>query len=153
MQGVIAKRYYIPALAGIYQRLDWLAWPIVRLAAGALLIPHGASKLFGIGASVSATAEGFAEMGLEPAYPLALYIACLEFFGGILLAFGFLTRLAAVLVAGFMAVAVVQVHMANGFFWTNGGYEYPLMWFLLAIAITIRGGGELSVDRALGREL
>jgi putative oxidoreductase len=153
MQQAVAKRYYVPALGSIYEKLDWLAWPIVRIAAGALLIPHGAAKLFGIGASVSGTAQGMAKLGLEPAYPLALYIACLEFFGGILLTIGFLTRPIALLVAGFMAVAAFYVHMPNGFFWTKGGYEYPLMWLLLAVALMIRGGGELSVDRALRREV
>jgi putative oxidoreductase len=46
-----------------------------------------------------------------------------------------------------------MVHWGNGYLWTNGGYEYPLMWALIALAITIRGGGELSVDARLGREI
>lgn len=152
MEAVDAKRYHLPALARLYSSLGPLAWPIVRIAAGALLIPHGAVKLFGIGASVSGLAEGLTQMGLEPAYPLALFVACLEFFGGILLVIGFLTRPVALLLAGFMAVAAFFVHAANGYFWTNGGFEYPLMWLLLSLAILIRGGGEFSVDRALGRE-
>jgi putative oxidoreductase len=147
------RRYYIPALGRLYEALDWLAWPLARIAAGALLIPHGAQKLFQLGGSVQQTAAGFAKMGLEPAYPLALYIALLEFVGGILLTIGFLTRPVALLVAGFMATAVFHVHWANGFFWTNRGYEYPLMWLLLCIALMIRGGGEFSVDRALRREI
>ncbi len=53
----------------------------------------------------------------------------------------------AVLVIGFMAVAVVHVHMKNGFFWTAGGYEYPLFWGLVCVAIAIRGVAERS-DRA-----
>ena len=51
-----------------------------------------------------------------------------------------------------VAVAVFKVHLANGFFWSNGGYEYPLLWGLIALALAFRGGGELSIDRALGRE-
>ena len=154
MQTTARRRYYLPALGGVYEGLGWLAWPIVRITTGALLIPHGAQKLFQIGgASVAGTAAGMAKMGLEPAYPLALYIALLEFVGGFLLVIGFLTRPVALLVAGFMAVAAFKVHMQFGFFWTNRGYEYPLMWMLLAIALLLRGGGELSVDRALGREV
>lgn len=121
MEAVDAKRYHLPALARLYSSLDPLAWPIVRIAAGALLIPHGTVKLFGIGTSVSGLAEGLAQMGFEPAYPLALFVACLEFFGGILLVIGLLTRPIALLVAGFMAVAAFFVHAANGYFWTMAG--------------------------------
>jgi putative oxidoreductase len=154
MRDAGGSRYYVPALGRLYEGLDRLAWPVVRIATGALLIPHGAQKLFQIGGgSVQGTAAAMAKMGLEPAYPLALYIALLEFFGGILLTIGFLTRPVALLVAGFMAVAAFHVHFPAGFFWTNRGYEYPLMWMLLALAMVIRGGGEMSVDRALGREI
>ena len=115
-----------------------------------MLVPHGYMKLFVGG--VGKTAAGFAKMGLEPAYPLALYIALLEFVGGIMLALGLFTRAVAVLVIGFMAVAVLHVHMKNGFLWTAGGYEYPLFWGLVCLAIAIRGGGPLSLDAKIGRE-
>ncbi len=51
-----------------------------------------------------------------------------------------------------MAVAVFAVHLPNGFFWGQGGYEYPLLWGLVALAIAFRGGAEMSLDRAIGRE-
>ncbi|MFQ5973325.1 MAG: DoxX family protein [Alphaproteobacteria bacterium] len=51
-----------------------------------------------------------------------------------------------------MAVAIFAVHLVNGFFWFKGGYEYPLLWGIVALAIFFRGGGELSVDRRIGRE-
>lgn len=147
-------RPYLPALARLYRPLDVLAWPLVRLAAGAMLIPHGAQKLFGLwGGDIAKTIAGFAQLGLEPAGLLAWYIGCLEFFGGILLVIGLFTRPVAVLVAGFMAMAAFYVHWANGFFWTKAGFEYPLMWMLLAIAIAIRGAGPLSVDAKIGREV
>ncbi len=75
-----------------------------------------------------------------------------EFFGGLLLAIGLLTRPAAVGVVIVMAVAVFAVHLPNGFFWGAGGYEYPLLWGLLALAIAFRGGAEMSLDRMIGRE-
>ncbi len=143
-------RPYVPALAKLYQPLDWLAWPLVRITTGALLIPHGWQKLSG---DMAVVAVGFAKAGLEPALVLAWYIACLEFFGGLLLVLGFLTRPVALLVVGFMAVAVVHVHAGNGFFWTAKGYEYPLMWGLMALAIVIRGAGRLSLDALIGREV
>jgi putative oxidoreductase len=149
MNDAATRRYYVPALGALWERLDWLSWPIVRIAAGALLIPHGAQKLFG---GLASTAEGFGKMGLEPAFAFAVYIASLEFFGGILLTIGLFTRPVALLLAGFMAVAAFVVHWPNGFFWTKGGYEYPLMWLLLALAFLIRGGGPLSVDRKLAKE-
>lgn len=145
---------YFPALARLYRPLDRWAWPLVRIAAGAMLIPHGAQKLFGVwGGDMARTIAAFAQLGLEPAAVLAWFIGCLEFVGGILLVVGLLTRPVAVLVAGFMAVAVFHVHWPNGFFWTKGGFEYPLMWMLLALAIAIRGGGPLSVDARIGREV
>lgn len=143
-------RPYIPALAHLYRPLEPLAWTIVRVAAGVMLIPHGWQKLSG---DMNAVAINFAKAGLEPALALAWYIACLEFFGGLLLVIGFLTRPVAVLVAGFMAVAVFHVHWGNGFFWTQKGYEYPLMWGLLALALAIRGAGPVSVDAWIGREV
>lgn len=143
-------RPYIPALATLYRPLEELAWPLVRITTGALLMPHGWQKLSG---DMAVVAMGFAKAGLEPALLLAWYIACLELFGGLLLAIGFLTRPVALLVVGFMAVAVVHVHWPNGYFWTVRGYEYPLMWGLMALAIAIRGAGPLSVDALIGREV
>lgn len=141
----------IPALGPVYKALEPYAWPLIRVTAGLMLVPHGYYKFFVGG--VAKSAAGFAKLGLEPAYPLALYIACLEFFGGLMLAAGLFTRAVAVLVIGFMAVAVVQVHMPNGFFWPNKGFEYPLFWGLVCVAIAIRGGGRLSLDAAIGREV
>lgn len=148
-----SPRPYIPALASIYDPLAWLAWPLVRVTAGALLVPHGSQKLFGWfgGGGMGAAMEGFAAMGFAPFW--AWVIALLEFFGGILLVVGFLTRLVAGLVVCFMATAVFVVHWPNGFFWTAGGIEYPLMWGLVALALVLRGAGPLSLDAALGREL
>ncbi len=51
-----------------------------------------------------------------------------------------------------MAVAVFAVHLPNGFFWDQGGYEYPLFWGLVALGFVLRGGGTLSVDARIGRE-
>lgn len=142
-------RLLIPALAPVYDRLEPLAWTLVRLAAGAALIPHGWGKILAGG--LPGTAKGFAALGLEPAWPLALYIGLLELVGGTLLAVGLLTRLWAIQVAGFMAVATFHVHWPNGYGWTNQGWEYPAFWMVVALAILIRGGGRWSADRLLLR--
>ncbi|MEL7048094.1 MAG: DoxX family protein, partial [Pseudomonadota bacterium] len=73
-----------------------------------------------------------------------------EFVGGLLLAAGALTRLTALAVVALMGYATFGVHWGKGFFWTNGGYEFPLMWMVIAIALVIRGGGSWSADQAVG---
>ncbi len=140
----------IPALDGFYRAVSDLAYPLVRFTAGVMLIPHGWGKFFG--GALAGTAGFMSKIGLEPAYVLATYIGLIELVGGTLLAIGLLTRLVAIQVIGFMAVAVFYVHWGNGFLWTSGGFEYPLFWGLVALAILFRGGGLLSVDRAIGKE-
>lgn len=143
------------ALAGVGRSLDGLAplaWPIVRITTGLLLMPHGAQKLFGWfgGHGLEATGQFFAaNLGMEPGILFAFLAGFVEFFGGLALVLGLLTRPAALGVAVLMGVAMT-VHLPNGFFWSAGGYEYPLMWGLLAVAIFLRGGGEASLDRKLG---
>jgi putative oxidoreductase len=127
--------------------------PLVRATAGLLLMPHGAQKLFGLfgGYGVEATGQFFAsKLGLPPSF--ALLAGLIEFFGGLFLAIGLATRAVAVLIVGVMAVAVVLVHLPQGFFWTAGGFEYPLLWGVVALAYAIRGGGRYSVDSLLGYE-
>ena len=90
-------------------------------------------------------------IGLMLGYGLALVAGLIEFFGGLLLALGLLTRPVAALVCGLMAVAVVQVHFPL-WFWTDGGLEYPLFWAIVALSYVIRGGGRYSLDAAIGLE-
>lgn len=143
----------IPALGGIHRQGAALSYPIMRFFTGLILMPHGGQKLFGwFGGNIDATAGFFAAKGLEPALPLAYLVGATEFFGGLFLAIGLLTRPAALAVTVLMAVAVFHIHLANGFFWVKGGYEYPLLWGIIAFALALGGGGRWSVDRWLGRE-
>ncbi len=146
-----APRLFIPALGSLYERFEPYTWPLIRVTAGLMLVPHGWGKLFTEG-GVDRMAGGLAKLGLEPAYPLALYIALLEFLGGLMLALGLFTRVIAALVVGFMAVAAFYVHFGNGFLWIKGGFEYPLFWGLVCAAIAVRGGGPMSLDAKIGRE-
>jgi putative oxidoreductase len=144
------------ALSAGFDRLGELSYPLVRLATGLLLVPHGAQKLFGLfgGYGVAATGAYFdTKLGLHPGIAFAALAGFIEFFGGLALALGLLTRLAALGIVALMTVAVFAVHLGNGFFWTAGGFEYPLMWGLLALAILLRGGGSYSLDRRLGLPL
>jgi putative oxidoreductase len=149
-----AAKPLVPALRPLRDRLTPFADPLVRLTTGLFLMPHGAQKLFGLfgGYGLEATGQFFAtKLGLPAS--LALVTGLIEFVGGLLLAVGLATRGAAGLVVGLMAVAVVQVHLGNGFFWTSGGFEYPLLWGILALSYVVRGGGPYSLDAAIGVEL
>ena len=149
-----AVKPILPAVVPVTQVLAPLADPIVRIATGLFLVPHGAQKLFGWfgGYGLEATGQFFAaKLGLPAS--LALLAGLIEFGAGLLLAVGLATRAAAALVAGLMAVAVVHVHLGAGFFWTSGGFEYPLLWGILALSYAIRGGGPYSVDALIGREI
>lgn len=137
----------------IYDALQGVSYPLMRIVTGAFLLPHGSQKLFGLfGGNIHDTAGFFAKVGIEPALPLAYVTGGVEFFGGLLLVLGLLTRVAAAAVVIMMAVAILSVHLAKGYFWTSLGFEYPLMWALFAFAIFIHGGGRFSLDRAIGYE-
>jgi putative oxidoreductase len=136
----------------LFDRLSPLGYPLVRITAGLLLMPHGAQKLFGWfgGYGLDATGQFFAtSLGMEPGFLFALLAGLVEFFGGLALVLGLLTRPAALAIATLMGVALT-VHAANGFFWTSGGVEYPLMWGLIAIAVFLHGGERFSLDSRLG---
>jgi putative oxidoreductase len=143
----------LPFLVPLERALSPLADPLIRITTGLLLLPHGAQKLFGAfgGYGLEATGQFFAsKLGLPAS--LALIAGLIEFFGGIALALGFLTRPSAALIAGMMDVAVFAVHLGLGFFWTEGGFEYPLFWGIVALYFVIRGGGSYSLDHLIGYE-
>jgi putative oxidoreductase len=147
-------RYVVPALGSVYAAIEAYSWPLVRVATGFFFVPHGMQKLFGFwGGDIARTAEGFARQGLHPSLFWAYYIGCLEFLGGICLIIGLLTRPVAALFAGFMFVAAFHVTIQRGWFWSGGGMEVPLYLLLISLAILIRGGGPLSIDSRLGREI
>jgi len=126
---------------------------LIRVVTGLFLMPHGAQKLFGaFGGNPEATANFFRKIGIEPAATMVAAVGVVEFFGGLLLALGLLTRPAAAAIFVMLTVSWVKVHLANGFFWTSGGYEYPVLWSIVVLGFAIRGGGEYSIDRQIGKE-
>jgi putative oxidoreductase len=148
------QRLYIPALGGIYSAVSEFAEPILRIALGAILIPHGMQKLFGAfgGMGLSGNAALFDKLGYTPGMFWGTLVGCTELIGGILLILGLFTRFAAAAVLIFMIVAV-KFTSAKGFFWTNGGSEFALLIGFCALFFLLRGGGHWSLDRVVGREL
>jgi putative oxidoreductase len=147
------SRLYVPALGGIYQKLTPFALPLLRVAIGLILIPHGAQKLFGWfgGAGFTRFVQIFESIGYKPGTVWVTLVALTELVGGILLVLGLFTRAAALAVVIFMIVAV-HFTSAKGFFWTQQGAEYSLLILVVALVFLIRGGGDYSVDQKLGRE-
>ncbi len=128
-----------------------LAGLVIRIPAGAIFVAHGAQKLFGSfgGYGLEGTGQWMASIGLEPGYLMALAAGSAEFFGGIALLVGLLTRPAAFVLAITMLVAIFTVHFSNGLFMSNNGYEFGLALLAISVALVINGGGKFSLDRQL----
>ena len=136
---------------------DWVL-TIVRFVLGVVLFAHGAQKLLGWfgGPGLGATLRTFRDE-LRIPIPLACLAIAAEFFGGLGLIVGFLTRIAALGVAITMAVAMVTVHLKYGFFMNwfgekqGHGVEYHLVVIALALVVIVKGAGAFSFDSALSR--
>jgi putative oxidoreductase len=145
------RRLVFPALAGLYQAGSRYAYAFMRFATGAILVPHGVVKLMAL--PPTGAAHGIAQHGLPFASLLAYATIFAESFAAAFLALGLFTRFAAVTIWIEMSVIIFVYQWPNGYFWTDKGVEFALLWWLLCIAIFFRGGGRYSLDRYLGREL
>jgi len=123
----------------------------LRVPVGIIFAAHGAQKLFGWfgGYGLEGTGQFFATVGLNPGYLMALLAGLLEFFGGLALVIGLLVRPAAAALAGAMLIAIFAVHVSNGFFLDNGGYEYALALFAASVSLLFSGAGRYAVDAAI----
>lgn len=123
----------------------------MRLSAGIIFAAHGAQKLFGWfgGYGLEGTGQWMASIGLEPGYLMALLAGSAEFFGGLALILGVLTRPAALALAGTMIVAIVTVHLQNGLFMSNNGYEFGLSLLAISVALVFSGAGRFAIDNVL----
>jgi putative oxidoreductase len=133
-----------------------LTLTVVRLVLGIVFFAHGAQKMLGWfgGYGFHGTMGFFTQQMGIPA-PLAFLAICAEFFGGLGLIFGLLTRIAAFGIIVNMLVAIITVHHVNGLFmnWFGNqkgeGYEYHLLAIALGLVLLVKGAGALSLDRLL----
>src|SRR5687768_15526045 len=125
-----------------------LGLTVVRVITGIIFMAHGGQKLFSFG--LAGVTAGFTQMGVPLPGITAPLVAILEFFGGLALVIGLLTRLAALGLAIDMLGAIVLVHLAAGFF-MPAGYEFALSLFGASLALAVAGPGILSVDEAIAR--
>ncbi|MGO8985238.1 MAG: DoxX family protein [Terriglobales bacterium] len=134
-----------------------VALTTLRLVLGVVFFAHGAQKMLGWfgGFGFHGSMGFFERMGLPAG--VGLLVICVEFFGGLGLILGLLTRIAALGVAGDMIGAIFMVHLPNGFFmnWMGKqkgeGIEYHLLVLAIAAALLLRGAGAFSLDRALSK--
>ncbi|NQW03878.1 MAG: DoxX family protein [Acidobacteria bacterium] len=140
--------------------MNGLGLVALRLALAAVFVAHGANKLFGLWAGPGigvggpdVTAQFFAAINLNPAFPLAVFVGIVEFFGGLLLAVGFLTRFVSPLLTIIMGVAIWKVHLMNGFFlnWMGTpdrgqGTEFSVVLIGALVCLTLTGAGDWSID-------
>jgi putative oxidoreductase len=127
---------------------------LLRLAVGGFFIGHGTQKLFGWfgGYGLEATGNAFESMGLRPGKRHALAAGAAEAGGGALLAAGAATPLAASVLTATMLTAIQRVHLKNGPWSTNGGYEYNVVLIAAVLALAETGPGSPSIDSARGSE-
>ena len=136
---------------------DDVSLTILRLVLGVVFFAHGAQKMLGWfgGYGFHGTMGFFEHMGMHA--PVAFLVICTEFFGGLGLIVGLLTRIAALGIGGEMIGAVLMIHLPNGFFmnWAGNqkgeGFEYHLLVVAMAAVLLLRGAGAWSADRALTR--
>ena len=144
-----AQRLIVPGVAGLYAAISPYSYTLIRVALGLILIPHGFNKLF-LNDAVP-TARNFVNFGWSNPLVWAYFIGSIEFFGGLLIALGLFTRIAAAAVVIQMTVISFVILWPN-WFWGQRGMEFALLKDIVALAIYFRGGGRYSLDHLIGKE-
>jgi len=128
---------------------------VLRVVVGLLFFGHGAQKLFGWfgGHGLSGTGQFFESMGFPQGKRQAFMAGLFEAGGGLLIALGLVTPVAAAALIAVMTVAVIRVHFAKGVWSTDGGYEYNAVLVAVVFALSGVGAGNWSLDHALGLHL
>jgi putative oxidoreductase len=132
------------------QRQITIGLTILRVVLGTVFIMHGGQKLFVYG--LDGVVGSFTKMGVPLPGLIGPAVSMIEFFGGIAIVLGLLTRLAAFGVGATMIGAILTVHLPAGFF-APAGYEFNLSLLAAAATLVLTGAGAFSVDAILGRRL
>ena len=121
----------------------------LRIPVGIIFVAHGAQKLFGWfgGYGLEGTGQLMDSIGLSPGYLMALLAGGTEFLGGLALIIGLLVRPASAALAFAMLIAIFSVHIQNGLFMSNNGYEFGLALLAASVSLLFSGAGRASVDR------
>ena len=124
---------------------------VLRIFVGIIFAAHGSQKLFGWfgGGGLAGTAQWMESIGLAPGTLMAVLAGGTEFLGGLALIVGLLARPAALGLSFTLLVAIFSVHIHNGLFMANNGYEFALALLGGTIAVLIEGAGKLSLDRGI----
>lgn len=122
---------------------------VLRVVVGAVFAAHGAQKIFEY--TIPGTIGSFAGMGVPMPEIAAPFVAFVELIGGILLVLGLFARLAGILLAIDMVVALVLVHLSAGLWVGEGGYEFVAVLGAAALALALTGAGRFSIDGAFLR--
>jgi len=125
---------------------------VIRVFFGLAIAAHGAQKLstwFG-GHGIKRAGELFEMIGFRPGAVFATAAGLSEIGGGLLLTLGLFTPFGAAAVLSAMLVAMVSIHLKNGFFATGNGIELPFLYAIAAFGIAFTGAGAISVDGLLG---
>ncbi len=127
----------------------------LRVPIGIIFMAHGAQKLFGWfgGYGLEGTGQWMASIGLEPGVLMAFLAGSGEFFGGLFLLLGLLTRPAAAVLSITMLVAIFSVHFENGLFLANNGYEFGLALLAASVSLLLSGAGNVALDNLLSKKL
>lgn len=128
---------------------------VLRIPVAIIFIAHGAQKLFGAfgGYGLEGTGQWMESIDLAPGFIMALLAGSAEFFGGLFLLLGLLTRPAAIALAGTMVVAIFSVHFENGLFMANNGYEFGLALLAASVSLGFSGAGKVAIDNLISDKL
>ncbi|MDF2180450.1 DoxX family protein [Neptuniibacter sp. CAU 1671] len=142
-------------IKALLQTSDSYSALALRLPIGIIFMAHGAQKLFGAfgGYGLEGTGQWMDSIGLSPGYVMALLAGSAEFFGGLALVIGLLVRPASAVLAFTMLIAIFSVHIQNGLFMSNNGYEFGLALLAASVALLISGGGQLSLDKTISARI
>nr|WP_321385777.1 DoxX family protein [uncultured Vibrio sp.] len=127
----------------------------LRIPIGIIFMAHGSQKLFGWfgGYGLEGTGQWMESIGMGPGVLMAFLAGSGEFFGGLFILLGLLTRPAATVLSFTMLIAIFSVHFENGLFLANNGYEFGLALLAASVSLVLSGASKAALDNVLNKTL